>query len=81
MHHGLSDEQWKVVEDLFPKPAWTGRPKQCLILAKCWMRFSGSITRVPNGATFLENLVLDKPYLNILTDGIMMVLCKPSCLD
>lgn len=26
MRHGLTDEQWKVIEDLFPKPAWTGRP-------------------------------------------------------
>jgi len=26
MRHGLTDEQWHVIEDLFPEPAMTGRP-------------------------------------------------------
>jgi transposase len=25
--HGLTDEQWQRIEHLFPKPAWTGRPR------------------------------------------------------
>ena len=24
--HGLTDEQWALIEDLFPEPAATGRP-------------------------------------------------------
>ena len=26
MHHGLTDEEWKVIEVLSPVPALTGRP-------------------------------------------------------
>lgn len=26
MRHGLTDEQWSVIEDLFPESAWTGPP-------------------------------------------------------
>lgn len=26
MRHGLTDEQWNVIKDLFPEPSWTGRP-------------------------------------------------------
>lgn len=24
--HGLTDEHWELIEDIFPKPAATGRP-------------------------------------------------------
>jgi transposase len=43
--HGLSDEQWAVIEDYFPKPKKTGRPPMAarrVFDAICWMVNSGA---------------------------------------
>lgn len=48
MRHGLTDEQWKVIEDLLPKPAWTGRPPadpRQMLDAILWVNNTGAIWR------------------------------------
>ena len=45
MRHRLSDEQWRVIEDLFPKPAPTGRPPadpRKMLEAMLWLNNTGA---------------------------------------
>lgn len=43
--HGLSDEEWLVIEDIFPKPKATGRPPMAARAAMdgiCWILRAGA---------------------------------------
>jgi len=43
--HRLTDEQWDAISDLFPPPAWTGRPpadRRMIVDAICWILRTGS---------------------------------------
>lgn len=43
--HGLSDEEWSVIEDVFPKPKATGRPPMAVRDAMdgiCWILRAGA---------------------------------------
>ncbi len=45
LRHGLTDEQWALIEDLFPSPAWTGRPRRerrTIIDGILWILRTGS---------------------------------------
>jgi transposase len=45
LRHRLTDEQWNLISDLFPKPAKTGRPpsdRRMILDAVLWMLRTGS---------------------------------------
>lgn len=45
MRHGLSDEQWNAIEDIFPEPAATGRPPanpRKMLEAMIWINNTGA---------------------------------------
>jgi len=43
--HGLTDEQWDAIADVFPAPAWTGRPprdRRTIVDGILWIMRTGS---------------------------------------
>ena len=53
MRHGITDEQWDLIADLFPPPAQTGRPptdRRLVVEAILWILNTGSPWRdLPEG--------------------------------
>lgn len=45
LRHQLTDEQWELIEDLFPAPGWTGRPpchRRPIVDGILWILRTGS---------------------------------------
>lgn len=61
MRHGLTDEQWNVIEDIFPEPAETGRPPanpRKMLEAMIWINNTGAKWRdLPPKPTTMANSV------------------------
>jgi transposase len=68
MRHGLTDEEWNVIEDLFPSPASTGRPPadpRKMLNAMIWLANTGAKWReIPPDLS-----VLGRQYSSTLIDG------------
>ena len=83
LRHQLTDDQWDLIEDLFPAPAATGRPPRCrrqivdAILA-AWRSLRGSLERRQAVRTMGRRFRKDPvAYLKSLEDSLINQILPP----